>query len=65
MREMCKKLSKPIKVTPSDRYCIPRCVRLIQVGGGGGGVRVGGGVHDSYTFPESSADWWDILLPLA
>ena len=27
-----------------------------------GEFRVGGGVHDSYT---SSADWWDLLLPLA
>ena len=28
-----------------------------------GGFRVGGGVHDSYTF--QCRDWWDILLPLA
>ena len=35
-------------VSLSARYCIPQCVRLIA---SGGRVRVGSGVHDSYTFP--------------
>ena len=34
-------------VSISARYCIPQCVRLIA---GGGGVRVGSGVHDSTHF---------------
>ena len=39
-------------VPVSARYCIPQCVRLIAGGGGGGlGVRMGSGVHGSYTFP--------------
>ena len=38
-----------VSASVSPRYCIPQCVRLIA--GGGGGVRVGSGVHGSYTFP--------------
>ena len=36
-----------VSVSVSARYCIPQCVRLIA---GGGGVRVGSGVHDSTHF---------------
>ena len=38
-------------VSVPAHYCIPQCVTLIAYWGFGGGVRVGSGVHDSYTFP--------------
>ena len=39
---------------------IPQCVR--RIAGGGGGVRVGSGVHGSYTFPVQADGFF--LLPL-
>ena len=42
-------------VSVSALYCIPQCVRLIA----GGGVRVGSGVHGSYTFPvQTDGVFW-------